>query len=359
MQPASRPAHEVPGKSVREVELGSRPVAAARPFNRADAPSTQRANASRGLHDARGPGDRDRPNVIPPHRTNDVRYNRPSAHHVRPAAHAHDRPPVQHHYRSWYTRWYCHPWYRYQYSTVAVVWFGFDVHPWIDWWVPPSRLGYVWVPGQYVYGVWWPGYWAPVGAAPYGYAYVEGWWEDDVYVDGYWRSEGRDGWVWVDGYYLEDGGYVRGHWAPETETPEGYVWEAGFWDGEEWVDGFWRPEFRDGYVWVSSYYDQEGIFHGGYWSPLEDRPGFVWIPGWFDGNGWVEGYWVDEREITEEALQQWTPPEGVDDGWDEEPYYEPDYAVPGDEAPPAATIIEKYRDEYGEDPLAIPVIPEE
>jgi hypothetical protein len=314
-------------------------------------------DSSRGPHDARGPADHDdRPRVLPPHRSDDVRYQRPSASHVRPAPHAHDRPPIHNHYRPWYTRWYSHPWYRYQYSTLAVVSFGFAVYPWLDWWVPPARPGFYWVPGQTIYGVWWPGYWAPVGPAPFGYVYVDGWWEDDVYVDGYWRSEEREGWEWVEGYYLDDGGYVRGHWRPQSEAPEGYVWEAGFWDGEDMVDGFWRPEFRDGYVWVSSYYDEDGIFHGGYWSPLEDRPGAVWIPGWFDGNGWIEGYWVDESQVTEEALESWIPPEGVDDGWEEDPY-EPVYAVPG-EAPPAATLIEKYRESHGEEPLAIPVVPE-
>jgi hypothetical protein len=224
--------------------------------------------------------------------------------------------------------------------------------------MPPARAGYVWVPGHYSYGIWIPGFWAPLGPPPAGYVYVDGWWDQDAYVDGYYRVQDRDGWTWVDGEYLDDGSYERGSWRPNTEAPDGYAWEPGFWDGEDWVDGFWRPEFRDGYLWVSAYYDTDGVFHGGYWSPLEDRPGQTWIPGWFDGNEWVEGYWVDDSEITDQALEDWVPPPGVDDGWDDDAAEQQAPYVPDDRGtPPEARIIQDYEDRYGEQPLAVPVVP--
>jgi len=149
------------------------------------------------------------------------------------------------------------------------------------------------------------------------YVYVPGWWESEtVYVEGYYRSEERAEWEWVEGYYLEDGLYIRGHWIPTEQGPEGYVWEAGFWDGELWVDGFWRPEFRADYYWISSYYDEDGVFHSGYWMPIDDQEGYVWIPGWFDGNAWEDGYWVRDEEVYAEDLATWEPVEGWDDGWE-------------------------------------------
>jgi hypothetical protein len=42
----------------------------------------------------------------------------------------------------------------------------------------------------------------------------------------------------------------------------------------------------------------------------------VWIPGWFDGQQWVEGYWVPEQEYQTTNVQSWQPPTGYDDGWD-------------------------------------------
>ena len=69
---------------------------------------------------------------------------------------------------------------------------------------------------------------------------------------------------------------------------------------------------------MNAYYDEDGVYHSGYWMPTEERPGQVWIPGLFDGNEWVAGYWVDEGEVNEDALNSWQPPEGVDAGWDDE-----------------------------------------
>jgi hypothetical protein len=349
----------VPGRSVPELDLGGRPAGATRPFTSSPATRPMGSTLTRPggapPRDASGPGDASRPDSRPPHRTTDPRYVRPTAAHVHATSYAIHRPPVVHTYRPYYTRWYCHPWYRYRYSTWAVVSFDFVIYPWYAWWVPPARYGWAWSPGYWDYGYWHPGYWAPVSTAPIGYAYVPGWWEDEVYVEGYYRVEQRDSWTWVDGYYLDDGTYVRGHWMPDGAGPEGYVWEAGFWDGESYVDGFWRPEYRGGFAWIDAYYDGDGIYHSGYWMPLEEEPGKVWIPGWFDGSGWIDGYWVDESEVTEEAVESWVPPEGYDEGWDEE--VDPRTLTP-EEAPPAK-LIQKYRDESGEEPLALPVVPQE
>lgn len=227
--------------------------------------------------------------------------------------------PRSYWYRPYYTRWWVHPWYRHQYMTSVVMGFGFATYAWDPLWMPPTRAGFMWVNGRHVGGMWWPGYWSPMAPVPVGFVYVNGFWHNDAYVEGFYRPEQRDDgdWTWVDGYYLEDGTHIRGHWRPAKQGPEGYTWEPGFWDGETWVDGFWRPEFRRGFTWVSSYYDADGIFHTGYWAPLEQLPGKTWIPGWFDGNQWVKGYWVDSDEFESADLSDWQPDEGWDAGWDD------------------------------------------
>jgi hypothetical protein len=234
--------------------------------------------------------------------------------------HAAYRVPSRAYYRPYYTRWYVHPYYRYSYSTTVVVGFGFSTYAWTDAWAPPYRPGWSWVGGYWnPYGYWCPGYWNPAVTvvAPVGYAYVPGWWDRDVYVEGYYRTQDRNGWQWNEGYYLDDGTYVRGHWQPTGQGPEGYTWEPGFWDGETWVEGFWRPEFRSNYTWVSAYYDADGIFHAGYWMPLEQQPGYIWVPGWFDGNQWNEGYWESEDKYGSADLDGWQPEQGWNDGWQE------------------------------------------
>ena len=259
---------------------------------------------------------------------------------MRTSRYARTPPPVRVTYRPYYTRYWCHPWYRYQYSTTVVVGFGFGVYAWSDVWVPPSRAGWAWVPGYWAYGYWHPGYWAPVAPAPVHYVYVPGYWQQDVYVEGYYRSDGRDGWDWVEGYYLDDGSYVPGHWSPAGEPPQGYLWEPGFFDGETYVDGFWRPEFRAGFTWVSAFFDADGVYNAGYWLPLDDRFGEDWVPGWFDGSSWVEGYWVPEDEVAAEDLSAWEPEEGFDDGWQQ----------PVDAKQPPVEELD-----LGDAPLAMPV----
>lgn len=265
----------------------------------------------------------------------------------------HARPlPRYRGYRPYYSRYWVHPWYRYTYSTYVVVSFGFAVDPWGTAWVPPSRTGWVWVPGFYnVYGYWVPGYWEParqtvVVYSDNSYVYVPGYWQDEVYVEGYYRVEARsDGdWEWIEGYYLEDGTAIPGHWVPSAAGPDGYTWEPGFFDGETWVEGFWRPEYRAGFVWISSWYDDDGIYNAGYWEPTEASPGEVWIPGWFDGTEWVEGYWIDEAEYSQGDIDTWEPEEGWHDGWDPES---------GD------LIYDDAEEDYGTVPLAMPVMIDE
>jgi hypothetical protein len=255
----------------------------------------------------------------PPHRSSDHRYARPAASQVRASPDARYQPPESRYYRNYYTRWYVHPYYRYQYATSAMVGFGYPCDPWYDAWAPPGRAGWMWVPGHWAYGWWHPGYWAPLGNAPlYGYTYVPGFWYGANYVDGYYRPEARSdgGWEWIEGYYLEDGVYVWGYWKPTTPGPQGYVWEPGFYDGEAYIDGFWRPQFRTGYTWTSAWYDEQGIFHAGYWMPTEAQAGFTWIPGWFDGNEWVAGYWVPDAEYESADTKNYTPAAGWDAGWE-------------------------------------------
>lgn len=149
------------------------------------------------------------------------------------------------------------------------------------------------------------------------FIYVPGWWVQNRYVEGYYRPQQRsDGdWVWVEGSYLEDGTYVWGYWMPTAPGPEGYLWEPGFYDGETYVDGFWRPRYRRGFGWVSAYYDDDGIFHAGYWMPMDAESGYTWVPGWFDGNEWVAGYWVRDDDFRNANVQDYQPADGWDDGW--------------------------------------------
>jgi hypothetical protein len=197
-----------------------------------------------------------------------------------------------------------------------VVRFTFAIDPWIEVWVPPVRIGFVWVAGRWVGGHWQPGHFRPNAPPPSGYVFVPGFWYGENYVEGYYRPSERAGWRWVDGTYLDDGTYTWGTWEPLGPGPDGYVWEAGFYDGESYVDGFWRPQYRSSYRWVSAYYDADGVYHAGYWMPTEDRAGQVWVPGWFDGNEWVPGYWVAVEQFEEADPAAWTPEPGWDGGWE-------------------------------------------
>jgi hypothetical protein len=305
-------------------------------------------------------------------RPGDHRYARPDARavHARHLHHprAHYAPPRRSTYVPYYTRWWVHPYWRYQYATTSVVVFDFYCDPWYDTWTPPYRTGWVWVPGDWAFGYWNPGYWAPQHHSPYaGYVYVPGFWSGAAYIEGYYRPLHRptnradDGWEWIDGYYLDDGSYIWGYWAPTEPAPDGYLWEAGFYDGETYIDGFWRPEYREGYTWVAGYYDDDGVFYAGYWAPTDERPGQVWVPGWFDGNVWQEGYWVDEADFESSDPESYEPEAGWDAGWEVgsgwgagaviENQTRDEDAVDADELPV------RERADIEELPLAIPVEP--
>lgn len=278
--------------------------------------------------------------------------------------HAHYAPPRHVHYRAHYVNYWVHPYYRYQHAATVVVSFGFVVSPWVVTWAPPPRPGWSWNPGYYdAWGVYHPGYWVPVGPAPVyrsvSYVYVPGWWEGDTYVEGYYRPSTRKGWSWVDGYYTSDGYYVPGHWQPRSSAPSGYTWEPGFFDGETWVEGFWRPEYRSGYTWVSGYFDEYGVYNAGYWMPTADRAGYVWVPGWFDGNQWVDGYWVTESEYYSADVEGWQPEDGWDDGWQSSSASTPTRSTTSRQAvaPTQSAPSEEVSSEPADEdlPLAVPV----
>jgi len=241
-------------------------------------------------------------------------------------------------YRPRWTHWYVHPYWRWTHATSVILVLDFTPDPWDHAWVPPARAGWAWVPGHMQGGWWVPGHWEPARAAPtwYGtsWVWVPGWWMGPTWVEGYWRPVNRPGWVWADGYYLDDGQYVRGWWEPDNAPPQpGYVWEGGHYDGETWVEGYWRPEKRDGYRWVDAWLDGEtAIYYEGYWEPTEAKPGMVWVPGWFDGSEWVEGQWVSEAEYekSEADAENWQPEEG----WEDQPP-EGQNVLPKGELPPA------------------------
>lgn len=276
---------------------------------------------------------------VPAWQTTDHRYGHPAAHHVPAYPHAGHPPPHHGWYRPWYTHWWVHPYYRWVHVTHVVVWFEFAPDPWVATWAPPARAGWVWVPGHYAGPLWVPGHWAPAAGAPawYGarWVFVPGWWMGPTYIEGYWRVDHRsDGdWVWVEGAYQADGSYIPGYWKPSGPEPAGYTWEPGFWNGEDWVEGYWRPVAREGYAWVRAHLNSDGTFEAGYWEPLEQRPGMVWVPGWFDGETWQSGYWVEQGEYDAADPDKWTPPEGVDEGWNEPESAPPTSATEGAEIP--------------------------
>lgn len=84
------------------------------------------------------------------------------------------------------------------------------------------------------------------------------------------RPAPRTGWVWVDGYTTADGAYMPGYWAPATPRP-GYDWVPGHWEGDRYVEGYWREAYRPGFTWVDGYYDR-GQWIDGYWAPLAPPP---------------------------------------------------------------------------------------
>ena len=319
--------------------LAARPPRRAKPRPRHPPSHGGHADPTRPVPVRRPP-----PHRLPPHLAHDPRWARPAPAWVRTAVAAHHPPPAWRWYRPWYTRWWVHPYYRWRSATWIVVDLRFPTVAWEPSWLPPPRPGWVWVPARFEGATRIPGYWTPATPGPVGYVYVPGWWIGTAYAEGYWRAEIRtDGdWAWVPGSYNADGSYVWGHWVPSAPAPSGYSWEPGYWDGEEWVEGYWRPLTREGYSWVPAQFELDGTYNAGYWRPVEERPGYTWVPGWFDGNGWIEGYWVADTEYQSANPEAWIPEEGWDDGRNEVPEA-PDEAPIETEAPPLAIPVDVAR----------------
>jgi len=74
----------------------------------------------------------------------------------------------------------------------------------------------------------------------------------------------RDGWVWADGAPDGAGGWYPGSWRP-FDARTGYVWEPGYWNGFQYVDGYWR---------------------------VVQRPSWTFVTGQYQGRTWVAGHWT-------------------------------------------------------------------
>ena len=240
----------------------------------------------------------------------DPRYDRPAHDDVGSCPGAGNGRPDHGAYLGLYGGWYVHPWYRWQYGTTLVVHTTWGQLAWSEGWTPASRAGWTWVPGSWIGGIWNPGYWQPLAPPPAGYVFTSGTWYGGVYVDGYYRVARRtDGdWTWVPRSVREGRLAVPGHWRPQRDGPDGYVWEPGFWDGQRYNDGFWRPRKRRDYRWVDARVDERGVLRSGYWEPRAARTGQVWVPGWFDGNSWQRGYWISESDWESEDVRGFKAP---------------------------------------------------
>jgi hypothetical protein len=62
------------------------------------------------------------------------------------------------------------------------------------------------------------------------------------------------------------------------------------------------PVARPGYAWVSGYYAY-GVWHPGWYRPVESRPGYAYEPGYWRDGVYVDGYWRPERV----ERQHWVP----------------------------------------------------
>lgn len=105
-----------------------------------------------------------------------------------------------------------------------------------------------------------------------------------------WRRMERDGYTWLPGQMGPDGQWYQGHWRPNAERP-GQIWVPGHPGSDgRWVLGFWRAAARDGFIWIDGYWIG-GLWHQGHWSPVTERPGYVWVQGHVQGDSWRIGYW--------------------------------------------------------------------
>ncbi|MBN1828441.1 MAG: YXWGXW repeat-containing protein [Deltaproteobacteria bacterium] len=85
-----------------------------------------------------------------------------------------------------------------------------------------------------------------------------------VYIGGFWRPAAKEGFVWTDGVWSDDGQWTPGHWAPVKAKP-GFFWVPGYWNGAVWVEGYWRPSVNQGHGWIPGHYDDSGFWLAGHW----------------------------------------------------------------------------------------------
>lgn len=113
----------------------------------------------------------------------------------------------------------------------------------------------------------------------------------EVCAPGFWRLRTRSGYLWVNGYWDGDR-YIPGYWRPRQARGSSWVWAPGHWAGKYWIEGHWRPARRSGYQWEIGHWDRSGNWHDGHWRPVTQRPDREWVPGyWLPGDKWKEGYW--------------------------------------------------------------------
>lgn len=87
---------------------------------------------------------------------------------------------------------------------------------------------------------------------------------EGILVGGYHRPPAKPGFVWREGYWNDEGGWVDSCWMPVESRP-GHIWVAGYWNGSVWIDGFWRVAFRDGFVWLEGHHNRHGHPEPGRW----------------------------------------------------------------------------------------------
>ncbi len=69
---------------------------------------------------------------------------------------------------------------------------------------------------------------------------------------------------------MSAGHWHPGYYRPVTPPPApGYVWEDGYWVGQDYVDGYWRIEEIDGMIWIDGEYDDSGEYDDGYWAEAD------------------------------------------------------------------------------------------
>ena len=100
------------------------------------------------------------------------------------------------------------------------------------------------------------------------------------------------------------------------------AWVPGHWEGERYVEGYWRRSARQGSLWIEGHYDGGGV--------------------------WVEGRWVDERDVSAYRSGPSAPsapapapsrPQHQTRPPDADPLVEPE-SLREDDAPPLAQPVE-------------------